>query len=149
MDNLHYDPFHLIFLSEHRRYEFIKVLSGNDISVRVMPITYDSIWGFKEDILELRRSFREHVWEAHLSQPFGIPLHRYRGQLTLDAARLLLSGKDKDTNEPLEIVISREKIVEIYLGWDDVLRRWRDTRAWIRPLRVTFQENEESKTLYI
>ena len=113
-----------------------------------MSIAYDSIWGFKEDILELRKKFVEEL-SAHTSQPLGIPLHRYVGKLTVDTAKFMFSGRNKDTNKPFELTISLEKIVEIHLGWDDVLRRWKDTRAWYRPLRVTFKENEENKILYI
>ena len=40
-------------------------------------------------------------------------------------------------------------MTNVYLGWDDVLRRWRDTRAWIRPLRLTFENHQKSKTLYV
>ncbi len=112
-------------------------------------IIFDSIWGFREDILELRKSFKERVWKAHLSQPLGIPLHRYRGQLTVEFDGLSLSGKDKETGKPVEISIPQDKIVEAYLGWDDVMRRWRDSRAWIRPLRLTFKEGEATRTLYI
>jgi hypothetical protein len=113
-----------------------------------VSIEYDSIWGFKNDILELRKKFMEKL-SAQISQPVGIPLHRYVGKLTLDTTKLMLSGRNKDTNEPFEVIISRKKIVETHLGWDDVLRRWKDTRAWYRPLRVTFKENEENKILYV
>ena len=51
----------------------------------------------------------------------------------MDENALILSGKDKETGTPSEIFIPREKIHEVFLGWDDVLRRWKDTRAWIHP----------------
>lgn len=114
-----------------------------------MAITCDVIWGFKEDILELRKSFKERILKAHTSQPLGIPLHRYEGQLTLDENNLLLVGKDKDSKESFQLVIFLKEIRDVYLGWDDVLRRWRDTRAWIRPLRITFKNHEKPRVLYI
>ncbi|MFQ5758614.1 MAG: hypothetical protein ACE5IF_02935 [Candidatus Bathyarchaeia archaeon] len=114
-----------------------------------MATTYDAIWGFEEDILEVRGRFKEHVWLAHLSQPMGIPLHKYKGKVTLDEHKITFIGKDKDTQQPSEFTIPRQKILKAYLGWDDVIRRWKDTRAWIKPLRITFKTDGESRVLYL
>lgn len=40
-------------------------------------------------------------------------------------------------------------MTEIFLGWDDTLRRWKDTRAWIRPLRIKFEDEGKTITLYL
>ena len=90
-------------------------------------MTLEALWASEEDILELRKSFKERVWKIHLSQSLGIPLHRYEGQILLDEGALLLSGKDVKTEEPSEILIPSEKMKEMFLGWDDTLRRWKDT----------------------
>jgi len=45
--------------------------------------------------------------------------------------------------------LSRRKVLEAYLGWDDVIRRWKDTRTWIKPLRITFEEDGEVMVLYL
>ena len=124
---------------------------GNTIS-RLTPtseITYDAIWGFEEDILELKKSFKEHILKAHTSQPFGKPLHRYDGQLTVDEESILLLGKDKDTKENFRLVVSRKGIQDVYLGWDDILKRWRNTRGIIRPLRITYKNQEKTRRIYI
>jgi len=113
-----------------------------------MVMVYDAIWGFKEDILELRKSFRERAM-ALLSQPLGRPLHKYKGRSVFDEKKVLLVGEDKDSKESFRLVIPREEILDVYLGWDDVLRRWRDTRAWIRPLKVVFKDLGKTKFLYI
>jgi hypothetical protein len=36
-----------------------------------MVTVYDAIWGFEEDILELRKNFKERILKAHLSQPWA------------------------------------------------------------------------------
>jgi hypothetical protein len=110
--------------------------------------TYDAIWAFKEDILELRGSLRE-KFVAHLSQPLGLPLHMYRGRITVLEDKIVLSGWNKRSGEPFELSIDREMIENVHMGWDRVLRRWRDTRAWIRPLRITFRERGRKRTLYV
>ena len=113
------------------------------------PKIYDAIWAFEEDIMELKKSLKERVLMAHLSQPLGKPLHRYVGKIVMEEDGLILSGKDKKTERASEILIPREKIREAFLGWDDVLRRWRDTRAWIPPLRIRFEDEGKLKTLYV
>ena len=46
------------------------------------------------------------------------------------------------------MLVPLEEISDTHLGWDDVLRRWKDTRALIKPLRITF-EDQGKKALYI
>jgi hypothetical protein len=88
-----------------------------------MVTVYDAIWGFKEDILELRKNFKERILKAHLSQPLGIPLHRYEGQLILDKDKVLLIERNKDSKENFRLVVPQKDIRDVYLGWDSVLRR--------------------------
>jgi len=132
-----------------KKNQVIETLIKEFIEEHEWPITYNAIWAFEEDISELKRNFKEHVLKAHLSQPLGKPLHRFIGELIMDENALVLSGKDKETGTPSEIFIPREKIHEVFLGWDDVLRRWKDTRAWIRPLRIIFEENGKTRTVYV
>jgi bifunctional DNA-binding transcriptional regulator/antitoxin component of YhaV-PrlF toxin-antitoxin module len=109
---------------------------------------YDAIWGFQEDILALRDKLSKSI-KAHASQPLGMPLHKYKGQLTIEREKIMLKGEDTDSNEPASLLFSLEEVKDVYLGWDNTLRQWKDTRAWIRPLRIIFQDEAESKTLYI
>ncbi len=132
-----------------KKNQVIEQLIKEFIREHEWPMTFDAIWAFEEDMKELRGSFKERVLMAHLSQPLGKPLHRYMGKLIMEEDAFILSGKDKKTEMTSEIFIPREKIQEVFLGWDDVLRRWRDTRAWISPLRVRFEEDGKLKTLYI
>ena len=109
---------------------------------------YDAIWSFQEDILVLRNNLSKN-FKAHTSQPIGIPLHGYRGQLTIERDRIILKGEDVDSKEPTSLLISLEDVQDIYLGWDDTLRRFKDTRGSIKPLRITFQEGTRSRILYV
>lgn len=113
-----------------------------------MVTTYEAIWASGDDILKLRNGFKEEL-EAHVSQPIGIPLHRYEGQLTLKDDGILLLGKERDSRAKFRLFISFGEIKDRSLGWDDVLRRWKDTRAWIKPLRLTFGNYQKPETLYI
>jgi bifunctional DNA-binding transcriptional regulator/antitoxin component of YhaV-PrlF toxin-antitoxin module len=109
---------------------------------------YDAIWGFQEDILVLRKSLSKSI-NAHTSQPWGLPLHKYKGQLTIERDKIMLKGEDVDSNEETSLLFSLEEVKDVYIGWDNTLRQWKDTRAWIRPLRISLQDREKSKTLYI
>ena len=124
---------------------------SNTIS-RLTPtseITYDAIWGFEEDIIEVKKSFKDHILKAHTTQPLGKPLHKYVGQITLDEENILLLGKNKKTKENFRLVVSRKRILDVHLGWDDILKRWRNTRGIIRPLRITFKNQEKTRKIYI
>ena len=112
-----------------------------------MTAVYEAIWAFGEDILDLRKKLGEE-FEAHTSQPLGIPLHKYEGQLSLEDEGISLAGRNKDSHKEFCLVVPFGDVSDVYLGWDDVLRRWKDTRALIRPLRITF-EDQGKKALYI
>jgi len=132
-----------------KKNQVIEQLIKEFIREHEWPKTYNAIWAFEEDIKELKKSFKERVLMAHLSQPLGKPLHRYVGKIIMEEDGLILSGKDRKTEKTSEILISREKIQEVFLGWDNVLRGWKDTRAWIPPLRIRFEDEGKLKTLYI
>jgi hypothetical protein len=112
-----------------------------------MGNVYEAVWAFEEDTLGLRKSLGEE-FEAHTSQPLGIPLHKYEGQLTIESEGIAFVGTGKDAHEDGRLFVFFKNISDLYLGWDDVVRRWTETRALIKPLKLTI-ENEEKKTLYI
>ena len=110
---------------------------------------YDAIWGFEEDILEERKSLSKEI-ESHTSQSVGgLPLHKYKGHLSIERDKIMLKGENTDSKEPASFLFCLEEVENIYLGWDETLRRWKDTRALIHPLRITFQGQTESKKLYL
>ena len=123
-------------------------VSNHSMVMEKKMFVYDAIWGFEEDILALRSSVVKNI-KAHTSQPLGKPLHKYQGQLTIDRDKIMLKGEDATSKEPASFLFSFEDIKDVYLGWDDTLRQFKDTRGWIRPLRVTFNVETESKILYL
>ena len=109
---------------------------------------FSAIWAFSEDIIELRKSFIKNV-KAHASQPLGIPLHRFKGTIKFERDNIKLTGIDNKSNETFTLLFSNEEVEDVNLGWDNTLRRWKDSRAWIRPLRIKFKEESEEQNLYI
>jgi bifunctional DNA-binding transcriptional regulator/antitoxin component of YhaV-PrlF toxin-antitoxin module len=118
------------------------------IMIEKKALVFGAIWAFAEDILELRKSYIKNV-KAHTSQPLGIPLHRFKGTIRLEGDSILLSGIDSESNEAFSLLCSIEDVKDVNLGWDNTLRRWKDSRAWIRPLRIKFEDELKEKTLYI
>ena len=124
-------------------------VSNHSIIIEKKVFVYDAIWGFEEDILEERKSLSKEI-ESHTSQSLGgLPLHKYKGLLTIERDKIMLKGEDTNSNIPASFLFSLSEIKDICLGWDETLRRWRDTRALIQPLRITFHKETESKKLYL
>lgn len=71
-----------------------------------------------------------------------------RGKIVLDNDKISFYGKDKYIQQPSDLTIPRKNIVETYLGWDNIIRRRRDTRALIKPLRITFKTDDKVIYLY-
>jgi bifunctional DNA-binding transcriptional regulator/antitoxin component of YhaV-PrlF toxin-antitoxin module len=111
-------------------------------------LTFDAVWGFQEDILELRKNLGKNVI-AHTSQPLGKPLHKYKGKLSITRDNFILEGQEVNSKQEATFLFSLQEITDVYLGWDDTLRRFKDSRAWIRPLRITFKNETEGKLLYV
>jgi putative addiction module antidote len=112
-------------------------------------LIYDAIWGFEEDIMEERKSLIKE-FESHTSQSIGgAPLHKYKGELVIERDKFILKGENTDSKLPASFLFSVKEIEDIRLGWDETLRRWRDTRALIKPLRIIFQHGTEQNKLYL
>jgi bifunctional DNA-binding transcriptional regulator/antitoxin component of YhaV-PrlF toxin-antitoxin module len=122
--------------------------NDHNILIEKKKKIFDAIWGFQEDILELRKNLKKNI-QAHTSQPFGKPLHRYKGKLSITRNSLILEGEEKETKQQTTILFQLQEITDIHLGWDDTLRRWKDSRAYIKPLRIEFKNGTETRTLYL
>jgi bifunctional DNA-binding transcriptional regulator/antitoxin component of YhaV-PrlF toxin-antitoxin module len=121
---------------------------NHSIVLEKKKLFFDAVWGFQEDILELRRNLGKNLI-AHTSQPLGKPLHKYKGKLSITHDNFILEGEEVDSKQETTFLFSLQEITDIFLGWDDTLRRFKDSRAWIRPLRITFKNETETKLLYL
>jgi bifunctional DNA-binding transcriptional regulator/antitoxin component of YhaV-PrlF toxin-antitoxin module len=122
--------------------------NNHSIILEKKKLLFDVVWGFQEDILELRKNLGKNI-KAHTSQPLGKPLHRYKGKLSITRDNFILEGEEADSKQQTTFLFSMQEVTDIHLGWDDTLRRWKDSRAYIRPLRITFKNETEDKTLYL
>ena len=122
--------------------------NNHSIVLEKKKLLVDAVWGFQEDILELRKNLEKNII-AHTSQPLGKPLHRYKGKLSITRDNFILEGEEADSKQQATFLFSIQEITDIHLGWDDTLRRWKDSRAYIRPLRITFRNETEDKILYL
>ena len=122
--------------------------SNHSLVLEKKKLVFDAIWGFQEDILNLRKQLGKAL-EAHTSQPFGKPLHRYRGRMSITRDALILDGQDVESEQDATFLLPRDEITDIHLGWDNTLRRWKDTRAYLRPLRITVAQATARRILYL
>jgi bifunctional DNA-binding transcriptional regulator/antitoxin component of YhaV-PrlF toxin-antitoxin module len=122
--------------------------NNHSIIIEKKKLILDAVWGFQEDILELRRKIGKNI-KAHASQPLGKPLHKYKGKLSITRDNFIIEGEETDSKQQATFLFSLQEITDIHLGWDNTLRRWKDSRAYIRPLRITFENETESRILYL
>jgi hypothetical protein len=66
---------------------------------------FDAIWGFQEDILELRKNLTKNI-KAHASQPLGKPLHRYRGKLSVTRNNFILEAEESESKQQVTFLFS-------------------------------------------
>jgi antitoxin component of MazEF toxin-antitoxin module len=123
-------------------------VDNHTILLEKKKIIFDAIWAFKEDILQLRKDLKANI-NAHVSQPLGKPLHKYKGKISITRNNLILEGEIVDSKQQSIFLFSQKEITDFHLGWDNTLRRWKDSRAYIKPLRITFRNGIDTKTVYI
>jgi bifunctional DNA-binding transcriptional regulator/antitoxin component of YhaV-PrlF toxin-antitoxin module len=122
--------------------------SNHSMVLEKKKLIFDAVWGFEEDIVELRKNLGKNII-AHTSQPLGKPLHKYKGKISITRDNFILEGEEADSKQKATFVFLLQEITDIFLGWDDILRRFKDSRAWIRPLRITFKNETDCKLLYL
>ena len=122
--------------------------NNHSIILEKKKLIFDAVWGFQEDILELRKNLGKNI-KAHTSQPLGKPLHKYKGKISIVRGNFILEGEEADSKQQVTFLFPLHEITDIHLGWDNTLRRWKDSRAYIRPLRITFENETEGKILYL
>jgi len=100
---------------------------------------------FEKDIK--RRSFKDWL-KAHTS--FMGPLRRYEGEIAFSDREIRFRGDDIKGEGQLELNIPRDRITDVYLGFDEVFKG-REERAWPwnKPLRIRFKTDKGERTIYL
>lgn len=99
----------------------------------------EALWLFSDEFDNISGFDR---WvSAHTSQPVGKPLHKHEGYLSITGNSMHFYNKNM---EPLYIV-KKETIVGLTVGYDEFFRRFRDSRGFIPPMKVTLQ----NKSIYM
>ena len=89
-------------------------VSNDSLLMAKKDFVYDAIWAFEEDILDERKSLSKEI-ESHTSQSVGgLPLHKYKGKLTIEKEKIVLKGENTDTKEPVSFSFSRDEIKKIF-----------------------------------
>ena len=107
----------------------------------------DSLLAFKADIEH--RGLIDWL-EAHTS--FMRPLHRYVGNLVVDPASVSFSGEDGKTGSHFNLIIPRQDISGLHLGFDNIFKRIDDRALGLFhfvPLRIDFTQNRKEESVYI
>ncbi len=83
----------------------------------------------------------ERWFVAHTSQPIGKPLHKHKGYVILNEDSITFY----DSNMNLLFSIERNKIKSIEVEYDEMFKRFRDSRGFNPPLKIQL----ENKSLYL
>lgn len=107
----------------------------------------DALLAYKEDIKNT--SFKEWL-VAHTS--FMLPLHKYKGEISLHENVLIFRGLDNKGSQKSEvIVVPLENIQDIHYGFDEVFQRTNDRSLGLftEPLRITYKEKRQKRIIYL
>jgi len=100
---------------------------------------YETLWISSD---EFENQIRLERWgSAHTSQPLGKPLHKHEGYLSV----VENSIRFYDVNMNLLFAINKGSVKGIKTTYDDIFERFRDSRGFIPPLRMEF----ENRNLYV
>jgi len=82
---------------------------------------------------------------------FMLPLHKYRGEITLLEDSIFFRGEDKDTGQPHVLALPLKNVLDLHYGFDDAYRRTGDRGLGLftSPLRIRFKEGSSQKTIYL
>jgi Arc/MetJ-type ribon-helix-helix transcriptional regulator len=106
----------------------------------------DALLAFKEEIEDITLK----KWlVAHTS--FMLPIHRYKGKISLHENLLIFRGFDKSSHKSQVIVVPLENIQDIHYGFDEVFQRTNDRGLGLftKPLRITFKEKGRKRTIFL
>ena len=101
---------------------------------------------YAEDFPE--RTFRDWL-EAHIT--FALPPHRYAGTLAVTDHGLQFAGFDTVEKKEVVQLIPKDRIEEVYHGYDAVYSVWqvRSMGLFWAPVRLTFSTATGTSTVYL
>lgn len=102
------------------------VVSGEPASE---TLRLEALWIFRE---EVKKAGFLAEWEAHTSQPLGMPLHKHEGYIEVDKKSVaLVEGNNR-------IEIPKSEISNLQVGFDKDFKRLRDSRGLDEPMHFSF-----------
>lgn len=108
-------------------------------AIRSAGSFFEALWIFSDEFDGLTKIER---WgSSHASQPIGKPLHTHEGYISISDHSL----RFYDSKMELLFSLERNSVRSINTSYDDVFRRFRDSRGFIPPQRIEL----EDKTLYL
>ncbi|MDA4113878.1 MAG: hypothetical protein OK474_07515 [Thaumarchaeota archaeon] len=93
----------------------------------------EALWIFKE---EIKKAGFIAEFEAHISQPFGLPLHKHRGHIEVDDTSVsLVEGDNRKT-------IQKSEISGLQVSYDENFGQFKDSRGMDPPMHFSFGDEE-------
>jgi len=105
-------------------------------AIRKSGSFFEALWISSDEFETI--TAKERWLSPHTSQPVGKPLHKHEGYLVLSGNYMHFYNKNKE----LVLSIERGSIKDISVTYDDVFRRFRDSRGLNPPMRITLDKNK-------
>ncbi len=105
------------------------------------------MWAFEEEIEE-----GISLGDFRSSDLVVRPPYRYQGEIQLTEDTIKLVGEDKESGKDCSILILRNQVTDIHLGYDQIFRRWKEwltLGSSLQPLRVKWEKDDSQETIYL
>jgi len=100
-------------------------------AIRKSGSFFEALWISSDEFETITN--KERWLSPHTSQPVGKPLHKHGGYLVLSGNYMHFYNENKELISSIE----RSSIKDISVTYDDVFRRFRDSRGLNPPMRIT------------
>ena len=107
--------------------------------IKSTGLMLEALWLFSDEFDSV--SGWERWVSAHTSQPLGKPLHKHDGFISITGSSMHFYNG----NMELLYTIKKDSIIDLSVGYDEFFKRFRDSRGFIPPMKVTLQD----KSIYM